>query len=380
MVVIPSTVGEITPEWLRASVRPEDAEAFSNLISVSAERFGEGVAMSAAIYRLTLAYAPGARPGPATLVVKLPASSPEVRETARDWSTYSREALFYRDIAATVALRIPKAYFAAYDPQTERYAVVMGDLAPATTGNQIAGLSLDHARLALDEIAALHISWWNRSELAALEATPIQPFGAGRWIGIGARHAVAWSLFEHFLDGRASPELYRVGERMAGVLEAMMVDMAKPPRTLCHGDFRADNMMFASGEAGEALITVDWQMPMQARGAFDVGYMMAMSVTTELRRAHETELLRGYHDKLMAAGVEDYAYDEFFHDYRRALLIGFTYVVQAGATANLDSPGRRSPARQRRPPRGRGYARSWFGGVPRLTDPYATGWPPATGR
>ncbi|ONQ43995.1 hypothetical protein, partial [Burkholderia cenocepacia] len=68
------------------------------------------------------------------------------------------------------------------------YVVVMDDLAPAVSGNQIAGLPVDYARLALDEIAGLHISWWNRPELKALEATPIQPFGDGRWVGIGDRH------------------------------------------------------------------------------------------------------------------------------------------------------------------------------------------------
>jgi hypothetical protein len=338
MVAIPSTAGDITADWLRASVRPEDAPAFANLVSVRAERFAEGAALMTNMHRLNLGYAPGGAPGPATLVVKLPALAPEVRETARGWSLYRREMLFYRDIAPTVALRIPKAYVAEYDPQTDGFVLVMEDLAPAAAGNQIAGLPLEYARLALDEIAALHVSWWNRPELTGLEATPIQPFGEGRWIGTGARHAAAWPLFEPFLAGRASPELYRIGERMGEAIEPLMVDMARAPRTLCHGDFRADNLLFASGQDGAALITVDWQVPMQARGAFDVGYLMSMSITTELRRAHEAALLRGYHGRLLDAGVADYPYDAFFHDYRRALLIGFTYVVQAGASADLTHP------------------------------------------
>ena len=122
---------------------------------------------------------------------------------------------------------------------------------------------------------------------------------------------------------------------MAAAIESMMLDMARGSRTLCHGDFRADNLMFAAGDGGPALIIVDWQAPLQARGAFDVGMMMSMSVTTELRRTHEAALLRGYHDKLVAGGVENYAYDEFFHDYRRGLLMGFTYVVQAGPAADM---------------------------------------------
>ena len=125
---------------------------------------------------------------------------------------------------------------------------------------------------------------------------------------------------------------------MASVIEPMMIDMARARRTICHGDFRADNLMFAVGDGGAGLITVDWQGPMQARGAYDVGYLMSMSLTTALRREHEGGLLRGYHDRLLAGGVEDYPYDEFFEDYRRGLLIGFTLPVQAGGAADMTHP------------------------------------------
>jgi thiamine kinase-like enzyme len=334
MVEIPGSVANISAGWLRASVRPEDAAAFTSLTSVRVERLGEGAAMATDIYRLILGYGAGATQGPATLVAKLPSSSPEVREVARGWGHYQREVLFYQDVAATVALRIPKAYVAKFDPHTNGFVLVMEDLAPAVNGNQVAGLPLDYARLALDEIASLHARWWNRPELFALEAA-IQPFGEGNWIGTGARHAAAWPAFEKFVSARASPELSRVGERMASAIEPMMVEMARGSRTICHGDFRADNLMFAPGADGATLITLDWQAPLQARGAFDVGHLMSMSVTVELRRAHEATLLRGYHDKLVAGGVENYPYDEFFHDYRRGLLLGFTYVIQTGPAVDM---------------------------------------------
>jgi hypothetical protein len=334
MVAIPHSAGDISVDWLCAAVWPQDAAAFANLTSVRAERLGEGVATSTEIHRLVLGYAPGATPGPATLVTKQPSSSPEVREVARGWSTYRREVLFYREIAATLSLRLPKAYVAEFDPQTDWFVLVMEDLSHATDGDQVVGLPLDQVRLALDEISTLHASWWNRPELVALEAT-IQPFGEGLWAGTGARHAAAWPAFEAFVAERASPELRRVGERMASAIEPMMRDLASGSRTLCHGDFRADNLMFAPGDRGAGLITVDWQAPMQARGAYDVGMLMSMSITTELRRAHEADLLRRYHDRLLAGGVEDYPYDAFFHDYRRGLLIGFTYPVQAGGAADM---------------------------------------------
>lgn len=337
MAEIPLTSDRIDPEWLRASVDPGDAAIFSNLTAIRAERLAEGLGMLADLYRLDLGYAPAAAPGPATLVAKLSSSVPEVQQMARAWGLYERELTFYRDIAPTVGLRVPKAYVTQFDRETHNFALVMEDVAPAAGGDQVTGLPLAYARLALGELAALHATWWNRPELAALEAT-IQPFGEGPWAGTGPRLAAAWPLFKPFLAGRASPALVRIGERMASAIEPMMIDMARAPRTLCHGDFRADNLMFALGDAGPTLITLDWQVALQARGALDVSQLLSISITTDLRRAHETALLRGYHDSLVARGVEGYAYDEFFHDYRRGLLIGFFYVIQTGGANDLTQP------------------------------------------
>jgi hypothetical protein len=337
MVEIPGSVSHIGPDWLRGSVRPAEAAAFSNLNTVRPERLGEGVGMLTELHRLHLGYASGAAPGPTTVVAKLSSSVPEVQQMARAWGLYQREVLFYRDIAPTIGMRVPKAYVTEFDPGTHGFALVMEDVSPAVGGDQVAGLSLEHVQLALDAVAALHANWWNRTELVALESA-IQPFGEGPWAGTGARVAAAWPAFERFLVGRASAALVRVGGRMASAIEPLMADMARAPRTLCHGDFRADNLMFAQGADGTTLITLDWQVALQARGAVDVSQLLSLSVTTDLRRAHETALLRRYHDRLVAGGVGDYAYDAFFHDYRRGLLIGFFYVILTGGANDLTQP------------------------------------------
>jgi hypothetical protein len=289
------------------------------------------------LHRLHLAYASGAADGPATLVAKLPSAIPEVLQMARTWDLYRREVLFYRDIAPTVGLRVPKGYVTEFDPETHHFALVMEDVSPAAGGDQVAGLPLEHTRLALDALAALHANWWDRPELKPLE-TAIQPFGEGPWVGTGAHVAAAWPAFKPFLSARASPALVRIAERIGSAIEPMMRDIARAPRTLCHGDFRADNLMFAQGEDGPALVTLDWQVAQQARGAVDVSQLLSISVTTELRRAHEGALLRGYFDKLLAGGVQGYAYDEFFHDYRRGLLIALFYAILSGGANDLTQP------------------------------------------
>jgi hypothetical protein len=145
---------------------------------------------------------------------------------ARGWGQYQREVLFYRDIAATVAMRTPKPYVAEFDPATQRFVLVMEDLAPAADGNQTVGLTLDHARLALAEIAVLHATWWNRPELAGLEAA-IKPFGEGPWAGLESVTPPPGRPSTNSSPAGPSPEMRRVSERMADTVEPMMRDMAR---------------------------------------------------------------------------------------------------------------------------------------------------------
>lgn len=324
----------ITPDWLRAAVSAADADAFAQLTSLKAERLAEGVGIAADLYRLTLGYAPGAAPGPASLVLKVPSSNPAVRAIASGWGHYRRETLFYREIAGAIDMRIPRPWVSEYDPETHDFVLVLEDLAPAVDGDQTTGLSLEQARQALDEIAILHAHWWGRPELTDLAAA-IEPFGEGSWLGAGQRVADVWPAFAPFVAARASPALMRVCERMEVVVEPLMARLSRTPRTLCHGDFRADNLMFRPGGGERSLFTIDWQSPVQARGSVDVSYLLSMSVTTELRRAHEDDLLRRYHNRLTAAGVEAYGYDEFLDDYRRATLVGFVHVILAGGASDL---------------------------------------------
>ena len=110
------------------------------------------------------------------------------------------------------------------------------------------------------------------------------------------------------------------------------------PDTICHGDFRADNLMFAREADALSIVAVDWQVAMQARGSFDIGYMMGGSVSSEWRRDREIELLSLYHGRLIEGGVVGYDFNACLYDYRCAVLIGYAYWVQAGAATDLTHP------------------------------------------
>lgn len=140
------------------------------------------------------------------------------------------------------------------------------------------------------------------------------------------------------LKTRGHDDLARIGGKLGRAVEELLLAITAEPLTLCHGDFRVDNLMFRPTPSGPALTVVDWQIVMQARGPFDVGYLMGGAVPTHMRRAEEMRLLRRYHDRLTGLGVTDYSFDECLLDYRRAMLFSLVYWVEGYPVADKDNP------------------------------------------
>ena len=337
MIDIPNAADDVTAPWLTSVLR-EDGRDLPEIASIEMQRIGEGVGVLSEIYRLKPHYAGNSGAGPTSLVVKIAPSHQVIRDVAAAEGFFEREVVFYSDLARTTPMRSPDCYGAAYDPSTKTFVLVLEDICEATGGDQIAGLNLEQLRAAVDALAALHASWWRRPALRALESK-VQPYGVAPYCNFNARQARGWAVMHPYLKERISPRMMQVGERMCDRLDDIVRDCLAGPRTLCHGDFRAENLMFETSKDGAGgLVVLDWQFMTQCAGPLDLGYMMSGSVEIEPRREHEMSLLRGYHDALLAGGVEGYDFSQCLHDYRRALLIGFTACIQGGAPRKLTDP------------------------------------------
>jgi len=101
------------------------------------------------------------------------------------------------------------------------------------------------------------------------------------------------------------------------------------PQTIVHGDARIGNVMFradASGAPVEPQL-IDWQAPRWAIGVYDLAYFITLSLTPATRDAHADELLRIYHDELVAKGVTGYDYAALYEDYLHSLVLVGTILV-----------------------------------------------------
>jgi len=93
--------------------------------------------------RFQLTWADENHRGPTSLVGKFPAVGERSRQTGFAADAYAMELAFYQRIAPQVRIKVPQCYFAASDPVAGRFALVLADVAPVRTVDQVVGADPD---------------------------------------------------------------------------------------------------------------------------------------------------------------------------------------------------------------------------------------------
>jgi hypothetical protein len=276
------------------------------------------------------------------VVVKCATPSMANREVAKAFRVYEREVRFFRELAARVQSGIPRCYAAAFDDETHDFILVLDDVGHYRQGDQVAGCGLADAQAGVDAMAALHAAWWDapkHAELAWVPAVNSELHLNGMTGGFDA----GWGPFIAAFGESVDPSIVAARDAYRAALPGLHNRMAAGPQTLVHGDFRLDNLMFGDGQPGtEPMSLLDWQGMLTSKGPHDLGYFLTQNVTTDVRRAHERELVARYHAALVAHGVTGYSATDAWADYELAALYLFEYAVVIGGT--LDPANARGSA------------------------------------
>ena len=323
---------DVTPEWLTDVLWRAGALAPSAAVR-SFEMAPIGTGQMADTTRFTLTFDQfGA--GPAHVVGKFASADDQSRGTGLALRAYEIEVRFYREVAARVGARVPAVYLAEVEPETGWFTLLMEDIAGAAQGDQIAACSPGVARAVLDEMAGLHAPCWEVPELAGLEwlnrATPESD---------GFLVALLPSLLPGFLERYAdtlAPEHQQVCRLFVEHLPAYL-RLRGGPRTVSHGDFRLDNLLFQPDDPRP--VVVDWQTAAWAGASVDVAYFIGGCLSTEDRRVHEQELLARYHDALVRRGVRDYPLEQLRTDSRRDTFAGILMAIVASMVVQRTERG-----------------------------------------
>lgn len=140
--LIPGKPADVTPEWLGAASTRDGSP-----VEVRAADTG-------ATYRVSVTYADPQPDLPASFAIKLPSRDDAVRDRL------PLRACVLPESRGQVQIPIPPCYHCGIAGEGGDSVVLLGDMAPAVQGDQIAGCSTEEPRLGVEALADLHGPTW----------------------------------------------------------------------------------------------------------------------------------------------------------------------------------------------------------------------------
>ncbi len=306
---------EITSDWLSTVLGAD--------VTITGDRrIGDGLVGMNVRYELAV---PAGSDLPTSIIAKLPSPDPTSRATGVSLRNYEREVKFYAQIAPTVDIRVARCFHGEWHEADGDFVLLLEDLSPAEQGNQITGCTAEMAERSVLELARLHGPRWADPSLAEIEF--LQRRGADDAAGL----QMLWTMFlpgflatfAKYLDTEGVALIERFGALIPSWIEGRTL-----PDTVTHGDYRLDNLMFASERGGYPLATVDWQTPGHGSPSADVSYFLGAGPLPEVRRQIERPLVERYCAALGEYGVSLDG-DEFWRQYCRDAYAGIVMSVVA---------------------------------------------------
>ncbi len=331
--MIPKNIAEVTSDGLSQVLG-------AGVRDFSARQIGQGIGLLGDIYRVQLQYSQPSADQPESVVVKLPSSAEENRQQGVALGMFEAEVRFYNELAPADADGLPRVFHARIDSGTADFVIVMEDLCDLSMVSQTQGMSAAQATNAVTVLAGLHAIWWDRVRGSEYEWIPTM---VGPRIAFVDQYLA--QIFPQFVSNFADD---LTGEQLAvfrgfvgNYLTINEQLVHRTPWTLAHQDYRVDNLLFGPEASGQVVV-IDWQGIGRGPGVYDLAYILGGSLSTDLRRAHEPELLNAYHAHLCKCGVINYELAALKEDYALAQLMGglATSILTGGALDLSNERGR----------------------------------------
>ena len=338
---LPKNPNEITVDWLTKVLQQKGTISSSGAVTeVKRKSIGEGVGMMSGVEILELKYSHDVSDAPSSLVIKYPTDNEANREIANQFNVYKREVRSFQEIVPQNPAASPEVYLADIEGDSD-FIILLEDLSDYRLGDQVIGATLEESQLALQEVAKQHATFWGKVSSDEFEWMP--------------RFSNSWNATSMFEGALASWEtgienfsdyipqwIREIKDDFFSALPSLQAHLDIDPVTVVHGDFRLDNLFFGKEPHHHKVTYLDWQGPVRGKGIIDVAFLLSQSTQTEVRSAHDKELIHLYVDSLENQGVKNYTFDQAWEDYRVGVLYQWCFV--ALVTGSLDPSNERGKA------------------------------------
>lgn len=323
---------QVTPEWLTAVLSQSSALTTGKVTHFEANSGGGHWSQNA---RLTLTYSSDAQgERPTNLFLKL------VDTNTGDGTFFlpSEVTYYTRDYIDLHDAPLVRCYDGAFDAAQNWYHLLLHDMSET----HIAAFDLQptptHGQALAEALAILHAHWWGNERLQQIGASFHNTAHIRRFVEIGSPGI---THVQAVFGDRLKPHWFELIQQLFVELPDSLATRAQDTThfTLLHGDPNPGNMLVP--KVGERPLRqaqcrplylidqqpFDWSLTTWL-GAFDLAYVMALYWQTELRRKLELPVLRHYHQTLMARGVQDYAWEQLYNDYRLSVALMVPIAVE----------------------------------------------------
>ncbi len=221
---------------------------------------------------------------PDSVVAKLPVDGPNGHAAVTS-GAYAREALAYRTILPHSPVTTPTA-LAVHDVPEGGTALLLQDLTDHRSVDQLDGLDQHDAAQVAARLAIFHGHWASGPSLDRLAVRRNTIAGlAQRGLEDGLTHLeTTWA-------DEVSSEQRTAFSRLVRGRSMLSERFDHQSETLCHGDPRADNLVF---DTDDSVVLFDWQQMAVQFGEADLAWLAATSLTTDIRRTADRALVEAY--------------------------------------------------------------------------------------
>lgn len=324
-MLIPDGPQALTSEWLTQALRKTGIIKNATVSSFHTQPLGEeGEGTTGQLARVALTYEHTESGAPKTLIAKFHSADPAVRNFVNSLGMYKSEYQFYEHIASQIETPASRCYYCDYQDDGTT-VLLLEDLAPARS----LGSNLDssHVELAVRNIAKFQAYWWEHTQLDEILGMEEPKIIQGVWTHLQNQVQQNWPIVVELAKDNLMPGMKEIGERIVYKWNVFANDLYyQAPRTIIHGDYHADNFLFATQEGGAPFTIIDWQLCKRGRGAYDIGMLLG-GLPVEQRRNEEQALLKMYYQILIENGIKEYSFEQCFDDYRLTLLDTFARLV-----------------------------------------------------
>ena len=251
---------------------------------------------------------------------------------SRHIRSFQREVLAYQLLQPVGGKYVPRCLASASVPDGSDGLLLLQEINPCRTGDQIQGLSFRELSSVAKSIGAVHARFWNSNQLRKIKALPLHHYNLAHEAG---KHAQ--TFLRHCRSLLTKKDAKRIQHFLPTIAQALQ-RAKKRSITLVHGDLRADNLLLVRSKA----LIVDWQIAARGLGAFDLARVIGGSSTRPLTLRDQQKLVSIWHQTLRQGGVRGYNLSDAWWDYRIGVALTLSIPITNGSTlVQLSTRGRK---------------------------------------